>query len=46
MNNDNKTLYILLGIGAGIGVYFFLCKRWKEKQGQQIAMQNQQVVQE
>lgn len=29
---DNKMLYILLGIGAGIGVYYFLCNRWKNKQ--------------
>ena len=24
---NNKMLYILLGIGAGIGVYYYLCKR-------------------
>jgi hypothetical protein len=27
---NNKILYILLGIGAGIGVYYFLCKRKKQ----------------
>ena len=26
---NNKMLYILLGIGAGIGVYYYLCKRKK-----------------
>ena len=30
--NNNKMLYILLGIGAGIGVYYFLCNRWKKQQ--------------
>lgn len=29
---NNKTLYILLGIGAGIGTFYFLCNRWKKKQ--------------
>jgi len=24
---NNKILFVLLGIGAGIGVYYFLCKR-------------------
>jgi hypothetical protein len=27
---DNKTLFILLGIGLGIGVYYYLCKRKNE----------------
>ena len=27
---DNKMLFILLGIGLGIGVYYFLCKRKNE----------------
>lgn len=31
-NKDYKMLYILLGIGAGIGVYYFLCNRLKNKQ--------------
>ena len=29
---NNKMLFILLGIGAGIGVYYFLCNRWKKQQ--------------
>jgi hypothetical protein len=29
---NNKMLYILLGIGAGIGVYYFLCNRLKKQQ--------------
>jgi LPXTG-motif cell wall-anchored protein len=29
MENKN-LLYILLGVGAGIGVYYFLCKRKKQ----------------
>jgi LPXTG-motif cell wall-anchored protein len=29
---DNKTLFILLGIGLGIGVYYFLCKRKNKTQ--------------
>jgi len=29
---ENKILYILLGIGAGIGTYYFLCNRWKKQQ--------------
>jgi hypothetical protein len=33
---SNKTIYILLGIGAGIGVFYFLCNRWKNKQEQNI----------
>ena len=41
---NNKTLYILLGIGAGIGMYYFLCNRWKNKQ--KIAeLQNNQTEQ-
>lgn len=43
MKNDNKTLYILLGIGAGIGVYYFLCNRWKNKQ-QQFFNQSQEII--
>ena len=27
---NKKILYILLGIGAGIGVYYLLCKRKKQ----------------
>ena len=27
---NNKMLFILLGIGAGIGIYYFLCKRKNE----------------
>ncbi len=27
---DNKMLFILLGIGLGFGVYYFLCKRKNE----------------
>jgi hypothetical protein len=27
---DNKILFILLGIGLGIGVYYYLCKRKNE----------------
>ena len=27
---DNKMLFVLLGIGLGIGVYYFLCKRKNE----------------
>jgi hypothetical protein len=27
---DNKMIFILLGIGLGIGVYYFLCKRKNE----------------
>jgi hypothetical protein len=26
-SKDNKMLFVLLGIGLGIGVYYFLCKR-------------------
>lgn len=26
---NNKYFYILLGIGAGIGVYYILCNRYK-----------------
>lgn len=29
-NNNNKLLYILIGIGAGIGVYYFLCNKLKK----------------
>ena len=29
---NNKIIFILLGIGAGIGVYFYLCNRWKKEQ--------------
>ena len=44
MKNDNRTLYILLGIGAGIGTYFFLCNRWKKKQIALINEQSKQIV--
>jgi hypothetical protein len=27
---NKKILYMLLGIGAGIGVYYFLCNRKKQ----------------
>ena len=27
---DNKMLFVLLGIGLGIGVYYYLCKRKNE----------------
>lgn len=29
-NKDNKMLFVLLGIGLGIGVYYYLCKRKNE----------------
>jgi hypothetical protein len=28
---NNKYFYILLGIGAGIGIYYVLCNRFKNK---------------
>ena len=33
---NKKILYILLGIGAGIGVYYFLCNRKKNKSSEKI----------
>lgn len=36
---ENKTIYILLGIGAGIGVYYFLCNRWKKQNEAQVPQQ-------
>lgn len=29
---DNKLLFILLGVGAGVGIYFFLCSRKNKEQ--------------
>jgi uncharacterized protein HemX len=26
-SKNNKMIFVLLGIGLGIGVYYFLCKR-------------------
>jgi len=28
---NNKYFYILLGIGAGIGIYYILCNRYKNR---------------
>jgi hypothetical protein len=28
---ENKILYMILGLGVGIGVYYFLCNRLKKE---------------
>lgn len=40
---DNKTLFILLGIGLGIGVYYYLCKRKNESSTQNKSVENKSV---
>jgi len=36
-SKNNKTIFIILGVVAGIGIYYYLCKRNKK----QIASQEQ-----
>lgn len=39
MKNNNLT-YILLGVGAGLAVYYVMCNRFKKKIAQQEPMSN------
>lgn len=32
MKKENNLIGILIAIGAGIGVYYFLCNRFKNKE--------------